>query len=122
LWSVANVDKMEGNYGDARTTLRAALKNFRRTRDPRGIIYCELTLGEIDALESRQGAAEKRFRISLDSAVRHRFRLEACHARALLALLRRGPGKAGRLPAPLVTCYASVGGSLDGLSIPVQMP
>jgi hypothetical protein len=115
---MANVDKVEGAHGRARRTLQSALKNFHKTRDPRGVIYCQLTLGELDAMESRYDRAAERLQAALDSAASHRFKLEVCHARALLGMLPgQLPTKRGRVP-----CHASIGACLEGSSIPVHMP
>lgn len=120
LWSVAHVHKTEGYLDASRRMIGKAMTNFRKTRDPRGLIYCELTLGEIGVLSSDRGRAEKRFRTALKSAERHRFMLEICHARKLLSLL--SPAVNQRRANSIDQCYRKIGARLEAMSFPVSMP
>ncbi len=123
LWSIANVCKMEGDFAGARASIGTALKNFKKTKDPRGIIYCDMTLGELEFMEGKRARAEKKLLSAFGSASDHGFKLEQCHARALLMLVN-GPYAAGRLTgsAGLASCYKKTGVNLKVASIPFNMP
>ncbi|MBZ0156089.1 MAG: tetratricopeptide repeat protein [Alphaproteobacteria bacterium] len=118
LWSVANVHKMKSDFASARLHLRKAMGNFRKTKDPRGIIYCAMTLGEIEFLEGKRKPAEKKVLVALESAERHGFALETLHARSLLSLMRGESGQSGRLRE----AYRKIGVEAHPLSLPVAMP
>lgn len=115
LWSLANVYKMEGDFDNARLYIKKALRNFRRTKDPRGIIYCGLTLGEIDFMEGKRGVAEKRFLSALVSAATHNFKLEKCHAEIMLKYIKGQNSK-------ITSCYKKMGINLEFSGIPFNMP
>lgn len=115
LWSLANVYKMKMDFGNARIYTEEALKNFQRTKDPRGIIYCDLTIGEIEAMKGRSSLAEKRIVSALNSAERHNFRLEKCHALVLLGHIK---GKT----SSIASCYKKIGVDPQFSGIPFNMP
>ncbi|HXW69210.1 MAG TPA: tetratricopeptide repeat protein [Dissulfurispiraceae bacterium] len=117
LWSIATACKMKSDFTQARTFTSAALRNFKRTKDPRGVIYCDMLLGEMDFMRGRNAAADKRLRRALLGAGNYGFSLEQCHAKTLLALL---PGSTGKT-VPL-SCYKRIGVSLHTVSIPFNMP
>ncbi len=117
LWSVATACKMKRDFPEAKTFTSAALRNFKRTKDPRGVIYCDMLLGEMDFMKGRNAAAEKRLRQALHSAEKYGFRLEQCHAKTLLALLPDASGK----NVPL-SCYKRIGVTIHTASIPFNMP
>jgi hypothetical protein len=69
-------------------------------------------------MESRYDRAAQMLHAALDSALTHRFKLETCHARALIGMLPgHAPAKKSRVP-----CHASIGACLEGSTIPVHMP
>jgi tetratricopeptide (TPR) repeat protein len=115
LWSFANVYKMKGDLLPARELLKKARRNFKKTRDPRGIIYCNLTLGEMEYMKGKSGRAEKLFRLALKEAVARGFKLETCHARMLLAVMAGGPSKT-------LSCYGRLGVRTMPSGIPCNMP
>jgi len=118
LWSLANVYKMKRDSVNARLYVKGALKNFKKTKDPRGIIYCDLTLGEIEFMEGRNSLAEKRLSSAMHNAERHNFKLERCHSQMLLNHMQgQGSGDNGR-----VSCYKRLGINLDFTGIPFNMP
>jgi len=117
LWSIATAYKMKRDFPQAKTFISAALRNFKRTRDPRGVIYCDMLLGEMDFMKGRNAAAGTRLRRALQSSVKYGFRLEQCHAKTLLALLPGASGKA----VPL-SCYQKIGVTMHTPSIPFNMP
>ena len=117
LWSIATACKMKRDFPQAKTFTSAALRNFKRTKDPRGVIYCDMLLGEMDFMRGRNAAAEKRLRLALLSAGKYGFSLEQCHAKTLLALLPGASGKA--VPS---ACYKRIGVNIHTISIPFNMP
>ncbi|NIM66772.1 MAG: hypothetical protein GTO55_01235, partial [Armatimonadetes bacterium] len=48
-----------GKYSLAEKYLKDALSNFRKTRDPRGIIYCKLGMAELGYLRGKKIAAKR---------------------------------------------------------------
>jgi len=117
LWSIATTCKMKRDFPQAEAYSSTALRNFKRTKDPRGVIYCDMLLGEIAFMTGRKAAAGKRLRRALLSAGKYGFRLEECHAKTLLALLHDAPGKA--VPS---SCYKRIGVAIHAISIPFNMP
>lgn len=115
IWSFANVYKMKGDISRARLYITKALKNFKKTRDPRGIIYCNLTIGELNFMKGRKNLAEEKFISALMSAERHDFKLEKCHSNMLLMSIK---GKIPNVPS----CYKKIGIDLDFTGIPFNMP
>ncbi|MEW6117280.1 MAG: tetratricopeptide repeat protein [Nitrospirota bacterium] len=116
LWSVAMVHKMNGDFARARRAVGKAMRNFRKTKDPRGIIYCDMALGEMLLLEGKKRAAEKKLRTASANADRHRFRLEQCHATVLLSALTSGRGSLNE------RCYKKIGIHLPDISLPFNIP
>ena len=117
LWSIATACKMKRDFQQAETFTSAALRNFNRTKDPRGVIYCDMLLGEMDFMRGRNAAAGKRLHRALLSAGKYGFSLEQCHCKTLLALLPGATGKA--LPS---SCYKRIGVTIHTISIPFNMP
>ncbi len=116
LWSFANVYKMKKDFLTSRNYINKALTNFKKTKDPRGIIYCSLTLGEMEFMEGNHASAKRRFLSALNSAAKHDFMLEKCHAEVLLqnaisGLIQKKPG-----------CYKKIGVDCAEVSMPFNMP
>jgi tetratricopeptide (TPR) repeat protein len=120
LWSLANVYKMKSDFVNARLYIKKASNNFKRTKDPRGIIYCDLTLGEVDFMEGRKRFSEKRLTSALSRAESHDFKLEKCHCRMLLMEVRGQKGVRKSVKAE--NCYKKLGVYLDFTGIPFNMP
>ncbi len=117
LWSIATAWKMKGDFPQAATFISAALRNFKKTRDPRGVIYCDMLIGEMDFMRGRNAAAGKRLGLALSSAGKYGFQLEQCHAKTLLAFLPGAKGKA--VPS---ASYKRIGVDIHTFSIPFNMP
>ncbi len=117
LWSVAELYKMQRDFTMAKLQIATALRNFKKTKDPRGIIYCDLTLGEIDLMRGRNAAAEKRLRRALANAGKHSFSLEQCHANTLLAFLAGASVNAVSLSG-----YKKIGVAMRTRAIPFNIP
>ncbi|BCB96966.1 tetratricopeptide repeat domain protein [Dissulfurispira thermophila] len=117
LWSLANVYKMNGNLEHVRAYIDTALRNFKKTKDPRGIIYCNLTLGELMFMQGRYDLAEKKLMSAFQGADMHGFKLERCHSEMLLTHIGtqkiKGRGQ---------NCYKKIGVRLNFTGIPFNMP
>jgi hypothetical protein len=50
---------MTGDYEKATGYLTKAMQLFRKTRDPRGIIYCRLGFAEIAFLSGKKAVAKR---------------------------------------------------------------
>jgi hypothetical protein len=81
IWSMATLFIMIGEYQRARREITQAQKNFRKTKDPRGLIYCEMALGQIDFLHGRRKQARGRFQAAYKEATGVRFRRGAVSCR-----------------------------------------
>lgn len=117
LWSVATVHKMNMDFTQARSYVASAQNNFRKTKDPRGIIYCDMLLGEVDFMMGRKASADKRVRRAVQSAKQYGFSLELCHANTLLAIM----AGAASSSVPL-SCYTKIGVTMHNAAIPFNMP
>jgi hypothetical protein len=104
---------MLGDYKKAAEQFRTAAKLFTKTKDPRGLVYCSLGLGEIALLEGRRAAAEKYIGGSVDNASRYGFRVEKCHAEMVRSYMT-GKVKAG--------CYGRLGLRLHFNEAPFNIP
>ncbi|NTU42637.1 MAG: tetratricopeptide repeat protein [Nitrospirales bacterium] len=113
LWSLATLHKVHGDLDLAQEYTDKAMKNFLKTKDPRGIIYCNLTLGEVDFMRGKKKQGIKKVRSALESAEGYGFKLERCHCRTLLGLM-----EGTRKPA----CYKGLGVSIDLTAIPLNIP
>jgi tetratricopeptide (TPR) repeat protein len=120
IWSLATLCKMRGNLAEALKYTAEARRNFRKTKDPRGIIYCDLAQGEVAWMMGKEKRAQALIRGALASAVAHKFRLEECHARLLLL----NAGKAYRKGAAAKTpsCYKKIGVGLRFDTMPFNLP
>ncbi len=120
LWSLAMVYKMKGNLDLTDELIVKARRNFTKTKDPRGIIYCDLADGEAAWMRGNDCKALKMMQAALANAQRHKFKLEECHARLLL--LNSGQiflkGAAAKNPP----CYKKIGVGLNFDTMPFNIP
>jgi tetratricopeptide (TPR) repeat protein len=120
LWSLAMVYKMKGDLAKAGELINNARRNFKKTKDPRGIIYCDLADGEIAWMEGNDRKAQRLMKSALANAERHKFRLEACHARLLLLNSAQVYRKGAAAKNP--PCYKKIGIVLNFASMPFNIP
>ncbi len=113
IWSIGTTYKMLGDYKESRKCFKTARYFFDKTKDPRGIIYCNLGLGEIALLEERKKLAEKYFIKSIKDAKQYGFMLESCHSEMLESYLF---GKIKR------SCYNKLGLKLHFKNAPFNIP
>lgn len=113
LWSIGTTYKMMNSFLPAKDHFRKAQALFRATKDPRGIIYCRLGMGEIAFLEGRIKLGVHYALSSLESARNYGFKLEACHAEMLRAYMI---GKSER------SCYNKLGLQLQFDNAPFNIP
>jgi hypothetical protein len=92
---------------------KEALRNFRKTKDPRGVIYCRLSEAEIAFLKGREASARKLLLATGEDARSRGFAVERCHARMLLGAVE-GAGKGA--------CYGRLGLRFSFCSIPFNIP
>jgi tetratricopeptide (TPR) repeat protein len=120
IWSLATLCKMRGDLPKALKYTAEARRNFRKTKDPRGIIYCDLAQGEVAWMRGKGKAAHALLSEALANAAVHKFRLEECHARLLLL----NAGKAYRKGAAAQTpaCYKKIGVGLRFDTMPFNLP
>jgi hypothetical protein len=62
---------------------------FKKTKDPRGIIYCRLGLGEIALLKGKRTIAKKHILKSLQGSSENSFAVEKCHATTLMSYMNK---------------------------------
>jgi tetratricopeptide (TPR) repeat protein len=120
LWSLAMVYKMKGDLIQAGELIGRARKNFKKTKDPRGIIYCDLADGEVAWMEGNNRKAQKLMQSALANAERHKFKLEGCHARLLLLNVVQDFRKGATAKNP--PCYKKIGVDLNFDSMPFNIP
>jgi hypothetical protein len=120
IWSLATLCKMRGDLAGAGIHIAEARRNFRKTKDPRGIIYCDLAEGEAAWMTGNRQAAEKLLKTALVSAATHKFRLEECHARLLLANIGQDYRKGAA--ARVTPCYRKIGVDLYFETMPFNIP
>lgn len=131
LWSLASVYKVKEDFANVRLYLKKASKNFKKTKDPRGIIYCNMTLGETEFMEGKHSHAKRRFLSALSIAEKHNFRLEKCHCQMLLWGMRnqgsenrrrKSQQDIGKNVFRKPSCYKKIGVDLDFSTIPFDIP
>ena len=88
--------------------------NFKKTKDPRGVIYCKLGQGEIAALTGRKLSAGKYLAFSVKEAASYRFAVEKCYADTLEAIVSNGKTDN--------TCYDHLGLKLRFHKLPLNIP
>lgn len=131
LWGLGMTHLLMGNDRKARDCFIRSKKLFQKTQDPRGIIYCRLGLGQLSLIAGRNAFAKNSIEASLTESMNHGFRVEACHAEALLSYIdfhnppsppfkkwqKRGlPGEKG------VRCYNRLGLKLRFQGLPLNIP
>jgi hypothetical protein len=89
------------------------MKNFRKTKDPRGVIYCRLGMGELALLSGRKSAALKLFVTALDESNAYGFAIENCYAEILMQILN---GKTNN------SCCRRLGLKLGFQGLPLNIP
>jgi hypothetical protein len=97
-----------------------ARRNFRKTKDPRGIIYCDLAAGEIAWMRGKGELAGKFTKEALENSVTHKFALEECHARLLVLNARKAYRKGAAAETP--SCYKKIGVGLRFNTAPFNLP
>lgn len=117
LWSLANLYKMKKDIERAEVYIELALRNFKKTKDPRGIVYCDLTLGELMFMRDKYDLAEKKFMNAYENADMHNFKLERCHSKMLLMQVKRQ-----KIGDKREDCYKKLGVRLDITGIPFNIP
>jgi len=105
--------KMLHDHASAEKLFKEAQGLFRKTKDPRGLIYCQLGFGEISLLRGKGATAVRKFKDSLRQAKKYGFRVEACHASMLLSYAY-GKKK--------MVCYNSLGIIMDFNEAPFNIP
>jgi hypothetical protein len=122
---------MMGSLQKARDNFMKAMLLFRRTKDPRGIIYCSLGIGEIDFLSGGKAIAVKRLRMAFHEAVKHSFAIEKCHAALLLSYINKNNpplppfskgGQGGFSEKTDNKCYNRLGLKLKVQGLPFNIP
>ncbi|MCJ7484423.1 MAG: hypothetical protein MUO31_15855, partial [Thermodesulfovibrionales bacterium] len=102
-------------------------------KDPRGIIYCRLGLGEIAFLTGDRTRAEKYLVSARKALAKHHFAVEDCHAKTLhsimnrqratmLSFAQREIGESTREGIPRESCYQRLGLNLRFHSLPLNIP
>jgi hypothetical protein len=110
---------MTGKLNNARNNFIKAMLLFKKTKDPRGIVYCRLGLGEIALLKGRKAAARRHFLASLYGSTKNSFAVEKCHARTLTACMNFGGGFSGKIDDG---CYNRLGLKLGFQVLPFNIP
>jgi tetratricopeptide (TPR) repeat protein len=90
LWSMGMVRVIEGGLQKAEVCFRKAGAGFRKTNDLRGTSYHMLGMGELLFLRGDVRGAKRSLRRALEISVRHGFKVELCHAKALLGFIDHG--------------------------------
>jgi tetratricopeptide (TPR) repeat protein len=113
LWSIGTTYKMMNKFASAMDHFRKAQALFKATKDPRGIIYCRLGMGEIAFLRGRIKLGLRYALSSIESARSYGFKLEACHAEMLRTYII---GNSRR------SCYNKLGLQLQFEGAPFNIP
>lgn len=85
LWGIGSTYKMIGDYKKARDNFRRALILFKKTKDSRGIIYCNLSLGEIAFLQDKKTEALRLLKEAFYKSLKNGYAIEKCHAGVILS-------------------------------------
>ncbi len=118
LWGFSAAYIMLGKYGRASDFLSKAIVNFNHTKDPRGIIYCNLGRGQIALLAGKKALAKRRLSSALNESKKNNFAVEKCHAETLIALAD-GMGYSEKFGS---TCYDRLGLKLGFKRLPLNIP
>jgi hypothetical protein len=120
-----------GNFKKARDNFIKAMLLFKKTRDPRGIIYCRLGLGELDFLEGREAIAMRKLNGALFESIKNSFAIERCHASTILSYMNKNnpptppfnKGGQGGLSEKIDDrCYNTLGLRLEFQGLPFNIP
>lgn len=114
LWSIGSTYLMLGKPGMAGKHFMAAKKNFTKTKDARGIIYCMLGTAQIKYLKGGVKEAVDEISKAVAMAQKCGFAVEYCHGRALLSAAQTGHADN--------KCYKSLGLRLRFEQIPFNIP
>jgi len=106
---------------------------FKETKDPRGISYCRLGLGEIAFLTGDTTRAEKHLAAARKTLAKHHFAVEECHAKtlqeiidrqraAMSSFVRRKNDKSSGTGIYEESCYHRLGLNLRFHSLPLNIP
>ncbi|MEK7742014.1 MAG: hypothetical protein AAB273_00025, partial [Nitrospirota bacterium] len=115
-WSLGKTYTMLGKLDKAMDYFKQSRGFFRKTKDPRGIIYCKLGIGEIEFLRGRISSALVNLNAAFRDSLSDGFSVENCHADALLSFVNKNNGKSGN------RCYNKLGLKLKFQSIPFNIP
>ncbi len=92
LWGEGTALQMLGKDKEALKDFKEAQRLFKETSDRRGLIYCTLSMGEIDfRRDAKKGI--KSFSSALKKAQALGLGVEASYAKRLLEAARKDPGK-----------------------------
>jgi tetratricopeptide (TPR) repeat protein len=130
LWGLGTTYKITGNFQKARANFIEAMLLFKRTKDARGIVYCNLGLGEIDFLSERKAIAIKRLQMAFHDAVSNSFAIEKCYATTFLSFINKNNppsppfSKGGQegFSEKTNTCYNRLGLKLKFQGLPFNIP
>jgi tetratricopeptide (TPR) repeat protein len=98
FWSEGTSYMMMGRMKKAIASFNRSLEFFRQTKDPRGMVYCILGIGEIDYLGGQERQAKSAFLKAAKLADKYGFKLEKGYAEKLLNAFANGKGFPVNLP------------------------
>ncbi|WP_028842249.1 tetratricopeptide repeat protein [Thermodesulfovibrio yellowstonii] len=84
LWSMAMINILRKKYAVALQYIKNSEKNFKKCKDPRGLIYCKLHRGIIHYLNRKKFFAIKYFSEAFNETQKYDFALEKKYAQSLL--------------------------------------
>jgi len=114
LWGLSTTYKMVGKLKNAHDLLMKAMALFKTTKDPRGIIYCKLGLGEISLLTGKKAFAKRHLSTAQNESDKHGFAVEGCYAKTLMSL--HNDKEISN------TCYHQLGLRLKFQAMPLNFP
>ncbi|MDO8426080.1 MAG: tetratricopeptide repeat protein [Deltaproteobacteria bacterium] len=91
LWGEGSSFQMIGNDKTALEDFKEAQKLFRRTKDRRGLIYCLLSIGQLE-FKATPKKGIKKLQLAFDRAKALGLGVETLYASALLRAAKKGPG------------------------------
>ena len=98
LWGEGTAFKMVDKLDKADSDFREAEKLFKQTGDERGLVYCDLALGEIAYLNGRKRRAATLFERAFTRAESFFFGAELKYCKRLLRAAETGRGFPFNLP------------------------
>ncbi len=122
LWSFGTTYKMTGDLKKARDNFIRAMLLFKETKDPRGIIYCGLGLGEIALLKGKKAIAKRQILTSLHCSSKNSFAVEKCHAKTLISYMNKNNPPEFSLTSIDDGCYNRLGLKLRFQGLPFNIP